>query len=211
MKQIGVYNSFWHDSCDTYVHAQTHNVTLFTRTSVFALLADIPSAHQFAPTYVFSHLRHLSMLKVPTKAGPTHTYTLTQQKTLSTNLTVLSLILNGPWRISVSREGRIYPTEVLIGADKLNGLECFTVNRPSPTSLESLNLFNDFTLLKEMILLQGSEMTFFLFPLYFSDLRRDPSLDSERQAFFDQDSERTLSYSTGANCCIVTESRLPVG
>lgn len=50
----------------------------------------------------------------------------------------------------MSREGRIYPTEVLIGADKLNGLECFTVNRPSPTSLESLNLFNDFTLLKEM-------------------------------------------------------------
>lgn len=63
----------------------------------------------------------------------------------------------------MSREGLIYPTEVLIGADKLNGLECFTVNRPSPTSLESLNLFNDFTLLKEMILLQGSEMTFFPF------------------------------------------------
>lgn len=66
----------------------------------------------------------------------------------------------------MSREGRIYPTEVLIGADKLNGLECFTVNRPSPTSLESLNLFNDFTLLKEMILLQGSEMTFPLFSFF---------------------------------------------
>lgn len=127
MKWTDVTNCFSRDRCDT----SSVSATRLAHTSAFVLPADIPSAHQFTPTYSFSHVWQHSMRMLPAEEAATHTMARAEFWPQQESRPNPGLVLNGPLRIPCQRTAISVHTVVLITANKLNRLECFIANEPS--------------------------------------------------------------------------------